>query len=127
MPQIAPFSVGSQTFGAPRIVKSGAVLFISPAPSYGAIGDAKVTIGELSFSSTRPRRTAEIRKETPLVVLDSATGKPTVVDNIVTTVTIQHGELASPADLEAERAAIVEMLAAGSYTTQVVYGRDGQY
>lgn len=125
MPQIAPVTIGSEVYGAPRIIKNGNVLFIS-AGLEGAVADKKMMIGETAFSSTRPRRTSTIRFEEPKVVVN-ALGVAEVVDTQVFQGEYSHGELTSSAEAEAFRAKIMSALAEATYATSVVFGRDGQY
>lgn len=125
MPQIAPVTIGSEVYGAPRIIKNGNVLFISPGLE-GAVADKKMMIGETAFSSTRPRRTSTIRFEEPKVVVN-ALGVAEVVDTQVFQGEYSHGELTSSAEAEAFRAKVMSALDTATYATSVVFGRDGQY
>lgn len=125
MPQIAPITIGSEVYGAPRVLKDSSVLFILPGAS-GAIEDKKLKIGELAFSSTRPRRKATFRFEEPKVVTN-AQGMPELVDTQTFTGEYEHGETTTLAEAEAFCAKIVASLAPAGYTADVVFLRAGQW
>lgn len=128
MPQIAPITLGSKTFGSPRSVKNGnAILFLSLDPINGPIGDGKLYVGEESFSSTRAKRKASIRIEVVKVAVNPATATPQAVDDAAVELTLTHGKSFTESDLVALRDLIAAALVNDSYTDQVIFKRAGQY
>lgn len=125
MPQIAPIVIGPETYGAPRVLKDSSVLFIQPGVA-GAIGDKKLKIGELAFSSTRPRRKATFRFEEPKVVVN-AQGIPELLDTQTFEGVYEHGEAITLEEGMAFIAKIVDSLAPDGYVTQVTFNRAGQW
>lgn len=128
MPQIAPITLGSTTYGSPRIVKGGnTALFLSKDTVNGAIGDERLYVGEDPFSSTRVQRKGTLRIEHVKVGVNPATGAAAVTDRAAIEVNITHGNTYSEADLAALRDKVVLGLADGSYPFAVLIQRDGQF
>lgn len=128
MPQIAPVTLGTVTYGAPRVVKNGtATLFIKLDPISGALGDEKLYVGEDSFSSTRPRRKAYLRMETPILSTDPVTGTVKQVDSVAVEITLEHGKSVSETALVDLRDRAAAALTNQSYTDLVLFKRDGQW
>lgn len=128
MPQIAPVTLGTTTYGAPRVVKNGtSTLFIKLDPVNGALGDEKLYVGEDSFSSTRPRRKASMRMETPILSNDPVTGAVKQIDSVAVEVIVEHGKTVSETVLTQLRDRAAAALVDGSYPDLVLFKRDGQW
>lgn len=128
MPQIAPVTLGSTTFGSPRIVKGGnTALFINKDAVNGAVGDERLYVGEDPFSSTRANRKATMRLEHVKLGTNPTTGITSAVDGMSVEVNIVHGKTYSESEIDLQVQKIVAGLTAGSYPYAVLIQRDGQY
>lgn len=128
MPQIAPITLGSTTYGSPRIVKGGnTALFLAKDTVNGAIGDERLYVGEDPFSSTRAQRKGTLRLEHVKVGVNPATGAAAVTDRAAINVEVTHGNTYSESELDALCAKVVAGLTTGSYPYAVLIQRDGQF